>query len=85
MAPQTPGCARPDLPSCIFFAGWPDARLKDGNQRNQGTGHNRVFVLVLGEGEHFRPDQILFGRATSLLRRQTASWDDGEALNYLVE
>ena len=28
MAPQTPGCARPDLPSCIFFAGWPDARLR---------------------------------------------------------
>jgi hypothetical protein len=27
MAPQTPGRARPDLPSCIFFAGWPDARL----------------------------------------------------------
>jgi hypothetical protein len=28
MAPQTPGCAQPDLPSCIFFAGWPDARLR---------------------------------------------------------
>ena len=56
-------------------------RTETGGQ----TGRNRVFVLVLGGGEHLLPDQILSGRATSLLRRQTASWDDGEALNYLVE